>query len=98
MAIDKRYKTSLNNKFNQLWYQGYCTLERWEITSWFGHKERITNVVWREIIETWYEFAESETDYPIQIIRCDNSNSATPTQSFVLVQSSRLNDLSLMAE
>jgi hypothetical protein len=95
MAIDKRYKTSLDNKFNQLWYQGYCTLERWEITSWFGHKERITNAVWRDILETWYEFAESETDYPIQIIRCDT---ATPTQSFILVLSTRISDLSLMAE
>ena len=95
MSLQKRYKILLDNKFNQLWHQGYCTLERWEIIAWFGFKERITNVVWREIIESWQEFVESEDEYPIQIIKCDKT---TTTQSFVLVQLNRLENLSLMAE
>jgi hypothetical protein len=94
MAVEKRHKVSLENKFSQLWHQGHCTLERWEISAWFGYKERITNVVWRSILEEWNEFAESD-EYLIQVIRCDKT---TTPQTFVLIQSNRLGDLTSMAE
>lgn len=55
MGIHRMYEVSLNNKLNELWYQGATTFERWELLSWFG-KERITNAVWTEIKERWDAF------------------------------------------
>ena len=102
MTIVERHETLFSNKLNQLWFQGYCTIERWEILSWFGsdekNREKITDAVWREIVMRWNEYTgekKLENTPQIQVIRCDT---ATPTQSFVLIQSSRLNDLPLMAE
>ena len=94
MAIQKRYQVALETKLDQLWHQGFCTIERWELSAWFS-KERITNVVWREIIESWEHIFRLETDErPLKVIKCDET---TTPQTFVIVQSKRLKLMKKMA-
>jgi len=72
----------------QLWYQGYCTLTRWELGAGFD-RERITNVVWREIQEIWEEGDETEEGAPVlKIIKCDETYKRKilcPFQDFILI-------------
>jgi hypothetical protein len=56
MTIQKRYQVSLETKLDQLWYQDFCTIDRWELATWFS-KDRITNVVWRDMIKSWKIFS-----------------------------------------
>ena len=84
MPLQKRYKVALETKLDQLWYQGFCVIERWELAVWFD-KERITNVVWREITETWVDTFDEEDN--LSLLKCDD----TPTtQTFVIVNNNRL--------
>ncbi|TON99424.1 hypothetical protein CGH45_23190, partial [Vibrio parahaemolyticus] len=86
MALQKRYKIALETKLDQLWHQGFCIIERWELASWFN-KERITNVVWREILENWQEIYDLESnERPLEVIKCD---STTTPQTFVIIQAKR---------
>ena len=94
MALQRRYKIALETKLDQLWHQGFCVLERWELAAWF-HRDRITNVVWREIIEYWQEIFDLTPDeLPLKVIKCDITS--TP-QTFVIIQSKRLKDMKKMA-
>ena len=93
MALQKKYKIILETRLEQLWHQGFCVLERWELAAWFN-KDRITNVVWREIQETWDDLLESDNDsYPLSIIRCDET---TTPQQFVVIRSDRVKEMSEM--
>jgi len=85
MAIRRDYKVLLSNKLDQLNHQGYTILERWELLSWYG-RDRITNVVWRDIQETWesYDWSAIKSGAPeIGVIKTDESTSC---QTFVLVR------------
>jgi len=94
MALQKRYKLALENKIDQLWHQGYCVLERWELAVWFN-RERITNVVWREIQEYWEEsFDLTANEKPLKVIKCDKT---TTPQTFVVIQAKRTKDMATMA-
>lgn len=94
MALQKRYQIALETKLDQLWHQGFCVLERWELAAWFN-KERITNVVWREILEKWCEIYGLEvSERPLEVIKCDSTS--TP-QTFVVVQSKRRKSMKTMA-
>ena len=85
MGLQKSHKIFLETKLDQLWHQGYCILERWELASWFD-KERITNVVWREIQEIWEDAYETDGSSHLRIIKCDET---TTPQQFVVVQGDR---------
>ena len=86
MTVKKRYQIALETKLDQLWHQGYAVFERWELLAWFN-KERLTNVVWREIFETWYEvFDITEKNFPLRVIKCDET---TAPQTFIIIQSKR---------
>ena len=91
MAIQRRYKLSLQVKLDQLWHQGYTILERWELLAWF-EKERLTNVVWREIQELWMESYElEENERPLDVIKCDQTSSP---QTFIIIQTERTVEIS----
>lgn len=91
MAVIKRYKIPIETRLNQLWYQGYTVFERWELLAWFG-KERLTNVVWREIQETWIDvFQLEEDENPLQVVKCDET---TAPQTFVVIQKNRVEEMS----
>jgi len=86
MAVQSRYEIALETKLDQLWHQGYTTFERWELLAWF-EKEKLTNVVWREIHEIWMKTFELEEDErPLRVIKCDETS--TP-QTFVIIQTKR---------
>lgn len=94
MALQRRYKIALETKIDQLWHQGFCIFERWELAAWFD-RERITNVVWREIQEYWVDSFELEpSEKPLKVIKCDQTS--TP-QTFVVIQSKRTKDMSSLA-
>ena len=91
MAVIKRYKIPIETRLNQLLYQGYTVFERWELLAWFD-KERLTNVVWREIQETWIDLFElEEKKNLLQVIKCDET--ASP-QAFVVIQKNRVEEMS----
>ena len=91
MTVKKRYKIALETKLDQLWHQGYAVFERWELLAWFS-KERLTNVVWREIQETWIEiFDLDEDENPLQVIKCDET---TAPQTFIVIQKNRTEEMS----
>ena len=86
MALQKRYSILLETKLDQLWHQGFCILERWELAAWFN-KDRITNVVWREILEEWQDAYDLKADErPLNVIKCDKT---TTPQTYVIIQSKR---------
>lgn len=90
MAVIKRYKIPIETRLNQLWYQGYTVFERWELLAWFD-KERLTNVVWREIQETWIDLFElEEKKNLLQVVKCDK----TAPQTFVVIQKNRVEEMS----
>lgn len=91
MGLQKSRKIFLETKLDQLWHQGYCILERWELVSWFD-KERITNVVWREIQEIWEEVYEDGSPN-LMIVKCDET---TAPQRFVVVRGNRTTKISKM--
>ncbi|MBL4653739.1 MAG: hypothetical protein JKY53_12890 [Flavobacteriales bacterium] len=94
MALQKRYKIALETKLDQLWHQGFCVLERWELAAWFN-KDRITNVVWREILENWQDIYDLKVDErPLNVIKCDSTS--TP-QTFVIIQLKRAKKMKDMA-
>jgi hypothetical protein len=91
MTVKKRYKIALETKLDQLFHQGYTILERWELLAWFD-KERLTNVVWREIFETWIElFDLDEEKNTLQVIKCDET---TTPQTFIVIQKERVEEIS----
>ena len=91
MTVKKSYKIALETRLDQLWHQGYTVFERWELLSWFD-KERLTNVVWREIHETWVDIFELEEDENVlQVIKCDET---TTPQTFVVIQKDRTEEIS----
>ena len=91
MTVQKRYQIALETKLDQLWHQGFTIFERWELLAWFG-KERLTNVVWREIQETWTDTFQLEPDErPLLVIKCDET---TSPQTFVVVQNARTEKMS----
>jgi len=93
MAVNKRYKIALETKLDQLSHQGYAVFERWELLAWFN-KERLTNVVWREIQETWIDiFNLDANEKPLQVIKCDTT---TAPQTFVVIQKNRIEEMSNM--
>lgn len=93
MSVNKEYKALLSNKINQLWYQGYVTFERWELLSWYD-RDRITNVVWRDINEAWADCFTNGSPSPLQVIKCDDS---TSPQKFVVVNTASLTDIEDLA-
>ncbi len=91
MTVQKRYQIALETKLDQLWHQGFTIFERWELLAWFG-KERLTNVVWREIQETWTDtFQLDPNERPLLVIKCDET---TAPQTFVVVQNVRTEKMS----
>lgn len=94
MVLQKRYQIALETKLDQLWHQGFCILECWELTAWFN-KDRITNVVWREILEKWQEIYDLKVDEcPLKVIKCDTT---TAPQTFIIIQSKRAENMETMA-
>jgi hypothetical protein len=90
MTVKKRYRIALETKLDQLHHQGYAIFERWELLAWFD-KERLTNVVWREIQDSWEEiFGLKEGQRPLQVIKCDLT---TAPQTFLIVQADRIEDM-----
>ena len=92
VAITRKYKVLLDNKLNQLMYQGYVKLERWELRSWYG-RDRLTNVVWRDITESWESLFE-DTAPTLKIIKCDET---TAPQQYLLLNSDQIVDLETLA-
>ncbi|EKE09998.1 MAG: hypothetical protein ACD_16C00091G0001 [uncultured bacterium] len=93
MAIVRRFEILLENKLGQLFYQGHVVLERWELLTWAG-RDRLTNVVWRDIEETWAALFEAGRAPVLKVIKCDET---TAPQRYVLVNSKRLKDLSSLS-
>ncbi len=90
MTVKKRYRIALETKLDQLDHQGYTIFERWELLAWFG-KERLTNVVWREIQDTWIDiFDLEEGQKPLKVIKCDET---TAPQTFIVIQTKRAEDM-----
>ena len=83
----------LDNKLNQLWYQGHTVFERWELLSWYG-RDRITNVVWRDINDEWEALFQTGKSQQLQVIKCDDT---TTTQKFIVVNSTGLIDITDLA-
>lgn len=95
MTVHKRYQIALETKLDQLMHQGFTIFERWELLAWFG-KARLTNVVWREIEETWIETFELDpNERPLLVIKCDET---TTPQTFVVVQSIRTEEMSNLTQ
>jgi len=95
MALQKRYQIALETKLDQLWHQGFCIFERWELFAWFGSKDKMTKVVWREILKTWEQTYNLKVDErPLSVIKCDTTS--TP-QTFVVTQSKRAKSMKVMA-
>ncbi|MFK5948007.1 MAG: hypothetical protein QM500_04445 [Methylococcales bacterium] len=91
MAVQKRYKSAMETKLAQLWHQGYTVFERWELLAWYD-KERLTNVVWRDIQETWEDIYDLDgTEKTLQIIKCDDSKSP---QTIVFLHKMRISSVS----
>ncbi len=90
MTVKKRYRIALETKLDQLHHQGYAVFERWELLAWFN-KERLTNVVWREIQDTWMDiFDLKEGKKPLKVIKCDLT---TAPQTFVVIQAERAEEM-----
>lgn len=93
MSLLKQYSSALNDKLNQLWYQNYVVLERWELLSWYD-RTRITNIVWRDILERWQEFFDQGDADALSVIACDDT---TTPQKFILVRLSAAKDIEGMS-
>jgi hypothetical protein len=93
MSVKREYKSNLDNKLNQLWYQGHAVFERWELLSWYG-KDRITNVVWRDINDAWEALFVGTAPQPLQVIKCDDT---TATQKYIVVNSAVLHNIENLA-
>lgn len=93
MAIERRFHVLLENKLGQLFYQGHVVLERWELLTWAG-RDRLTNVVWRDIEESWATLFEAGKAPGLKVIKCDDTSA---TQRYVLVNPKRLKDLSSLS-
>lgn len=90
MSIEKRFAVLLENKLNQLAFQGYTVFERWELLCWFN-KERITTAVWVDIKERWSMRSENEADTrKLSILKCDDT---TSPQKYIIFITDCIEDL-----
>ncbi len=95
MTVQKRYQMALETKLDQLWHQGFTVFERWELLAWFD-KERLTNVVWRDIQERWLEmFDLKKSENKLSVIKCDET---TTPQTFIVIQADRSEKMSDLAQ
>jgi len=85
--------SSLDNKLNHLWHQGYVELHRWELLSWY-EKDRITNVVWRDISERWEALFEGEEPDILAVIECGDS---TPPAKYLVINTDELENIENMS-
>ncbi len=93
MSIQKEFKPLLAGKINQLYHQGFTVLHRYELLGWFGN-ERLTHAIWVEIQEEWEECLEDDDDdHMLKVIEDDEEEKKT--QTFLIVDSYRLNKISL---
>lgn len=94
MVIQREYKAMLSHKLDQLNHQSYTVLERWELLSWYG-RERVTNVVWRDIVELWESLDWTGVKGGTPTIGVIKTDETTSPQKFVLV---RMDSISPVAE
>jgi hypothetical protein len=56
MIDNKRHLDSLRSRLDGLVYRGHTTIQRYELYAWYG-RERLTQGVFRHLLETYYEAA-----------------------------------------
>lgn len=93
MVIRRDYKAMLSLKMDQLNHQRFTVLERWELLAWYG-RERVTNVIWRDIQEMWesLDWTGFKNGAPeIGVIKTDDT---TSPQKYILVRKDSVSPIS----
>jgi hypothetical protein len=89
MSAQPSYKAMLSHKLDQLNHQRFTVLERWELLSWYG-RERVTNVVWRDIKEVWESLDWSGVKGGAPEIKVIKTDETTSPQKYILVRADSL--------
>ncbi len=66
-------KILLDKKLGELWITGITTFERHELLSCW-ERDRITNVIWRDILEQWNDSYEGDKPDKLSVIPCGENN------------------------
>jgi len=88
MGVQKRYKTKLEEKLNQLNSQGFTIFERWELLHWFDQEKLSQKSVWGNIHDDYLEYDE---DADLAIINCDQT---APPSRLLVIDKNRLSEFS----